>query len=271
MPELPEVETIVRDLAPHLGGRCVTGVTLLDPRVMPQGLEDFRSRLVGQCITCLLRRAKYIVAELSGGERLEIHLGMTGRLFLRHANDPEDRFTRAVIHLDDGHQLRYADQRKFGHLKVVSAEEWCERESRLGPEPLSESFTPARLRDMLARHRGALKALLLNQSFLAGLGNIYSDEALFEARLHPERPANTLTAEEVERLYHAIRCVLWRGIKNRGTTFSDYRDAQGRPGRNQEALAVYRREGERCPTCQGIVERVTVGGRSSHFCPTCQR
>ncbi len=270
MPELPEVETIVNELAPALAGRNVAAVAVRDPMVLPQGEAEFRRCLVGQCIERVHRRAKYIIGDLQNGEKLVVHLGMTGRLMLRPAGAPEDRFTRATIVLDDGRELRYADQRKFGHLSVMKAEDWAVRESRLGPEPLSEDFTAGRLEKMLARHKGALKALLLNQTFLAGLGNIYADEALFDARLHPEQPANSLSCQEVRRLFESIRRVLRRGIANRGTTFSDYRDARGRPGRNQLSLAVYQRQDQACPKCGGVVERVRVGGRSSHFCPRCQ-
>lgn len=271
MPELPEVETIVSDLRPHVVGRTVVDVVSYDPRVVPQGSDDFRMRVLGQRIENLRRRAKYIVAGLASGERLVVHLRMTGRLLLRPEGAPEDRFTRLILVFDDGQVLRYADQRHLGRVLVMTAAEWSAREARLGPEPLSESFTLEEFAAMLAKHKGAIKPLLLDQSFLSGVGNIYADEALFEARLHPLRAASSLTPAEVARLYAGIRLVLERAIANRGTTFSDYRDARGQPGRNQFALTVYQRAGQPCPQqCGGVVERARVGGRGTYFCPKCQ-
>ncbi|MCL4369723.1 MAG: bifunctional DNA-formamidopyrimidine glycosylase/DNA-(apurinic or apyrimidinic site) lyase [Chloroflexi bacterium] len=270
MPELPEVETIVNDLAPYVVGRSIVKVTAYDTQVLPQGLADFERRLTGRRIEGLCRRAKYTVADLSGGERLVVHLRMTGRLVLRSPGAPEGRFTRLALTLDDGQELRYADPRQLGRLWVMKAAEWAARESRLGPEPLSEAFTPDVLAAMLGHRRGAIKPLLLDQSFLAGIGNIYADEVLFEARLHPLRAADSLSPAEVVRLHAAIRLVLQRAIANRGTTFSDYRDGLGRPGRNQLALAVYQRQGKPCPGCDGVVKRVRIGGRGTYFCPTCQ-
>lgn len=270
MPELPEVETIINDLRPYLVGRRVVDLSLLGTRILPQGLEVFRALALGRSISALQRRAKYIIASIAGDLRLVVHLGMTGRLMLRVKSNKEERFVRLVLHLDNGWQLIYADQRKFGHLEIVTSEDWARRDARIGPEPLSDAFTTDVLVVLLEAHKGAIKPILLNQRVIAGLGNIYADEALYEARIHPERPSNSLNSEEAQRLHGAIKSVLTRGISNRGTTFADYRDGQGRPGANQHSLAVYRQEGKPCMICGASIKKLRLAGRSSHYCPVCQ-
>lgn len=270
MPELPEVETIVNDLRPYLMGRYVVDVSLLDAKILPLGLDAFRSLVLGRSISTLKRRAKYIIANIADDLLLVVHLGMTGRLILRANSNKEERFVRLVLHLDNGWHLIYADQRKFGHLEVMTSAEWARRDERIGPEPLSDAFTVNVLAGLLQAHKGAIKPILLNQRVIAGIGNIYADESLYEARLHPERPSNSLNLEEVRRLHSAISATLARGINNRGTTFSDYRDGQGRPGANQNSLAVYRQEGKPCLMCGASIKRLRLAGRSSHYCPVCQ-
>jgi formamidopyrimidine-DNA glycosylase len=201
---------------------------------------------------------------------LLIHLKMSGRLRVVQSDEPVDKHVHVVFELDNGMELRFQDVRKFGRVYLV--DEVSEVTSRLGPEPLSDEFTLDLFRLLLERRSGRLKSLLLNQEFLAGLGNIYADEALFAARLHPLRKADTLTPEEQEDLYHAIRTVLERAIASRGTTLTDggYTDIEGQKGAYQDRLAVYGQTGEPCPQCETPIQRIVLGGRSSHFCPHCQ-
>lgn len=274
MPELPEVETVARSLRQPLESRTIVGVTVHWSRTlaMPKGQDagdEFRRRLVGRRIVSIGRRGKYVVIALDEGHLL-IHLKMSGRLQVVPRHQPSDKHVQALFDLDDGRQLRFRDVRKFGRIYLVDRPESVT--AALGPEPLGAGLDLVEFRRLLARRSGRLKSLLLNQSFLAGLGNIYADESLFRARLHPLRSAASLTGEEQERLYHAVRTILEEAIDDQGTTLSDggYVDAEGQAGRHQERLAVYRRAGEPCPQCQTPIERMIVGGRSSHFCPRCQ-
>jgi len=260
MPELPEVETIVRGLRGPLVGRTIVGVRVGWKNLIARPtVEEFKRRLVGRKILAVRRRGKYLLFSLSGGGCLIVHLRMTGRLLLKKAGDEPDRYDRLVFKLDDGRELRFNDMRKLGRVYLVEDE--GEIVGGLGPEPLDDDFTLADFAALLSRRRGRIKALLLNQRFIAGIGNI----ALFAARIHPERRADTLTAEEIERLYGAIRRVLRQGIENRGTTLVAYRDAEGREGRNQEYLRVFRRRGQPCPRCGTPIERIVVGGRGTYF------
>ena len=270
MPELPEVETIVRGLREPLVGRQFTGVRVgWENLVARCSVEEFKRRLVGQRILGVKRRGKYLVFTLSGGGNLIIHLRMTGRLSIKNSDNELDKHDHLIFELDDGRELRFNNVRKLGRVYLVEDED--EIVGRLGPEPLDDDFTPADFAALLSGRRGMIKPLLLNQQFMAGIGNIYADEALFAARIQPERKADTLTAGEIEHLYHAICQVLTQGIQNRGTTFSDYRDAGGREGGNQEYLRVFRRVGQPCPRCGTPIERTVVGGRGTYFCPRCQK
>jgi len=268
VPELPEVETIARGLRESLVGRTFTRVTVGWPRTIavPE-LDEFGARIAGRRITAVSRRGKYVVLVLDESCLL-IHLKMSGRLKVEQSGEPLDRHTHAVLDLDDGRQLRFRDVRKFGRMYLV--EEPSVVTSKLGPEPLATDLEG--FRALLTRRTGRLKSLLLNQEFLAGLGNIYADESLYEAGLHPMRTANTLTPGEQERLHRAIQTVLTRAIQGRGTTLGDggYVDAEGEAGDFQEQISVYGRSGEACPRCGVPVQRLVIGGRSSHFCPGCQ-
>ncbi len=271
MPELPEVETIRRDLLPLLRGRVFTGVRVSPdaPRlVQVPSATDFARLLVGRRIEDISRRGKYLAFHLSDGLHLVVHLRMTGALLHRPAGWPPDRYVRAVLTLDDGSELRFSDLRKFGAMWLV--EDPSLVLNRLGPEPLDGAVTPSVLREATARRRAPIKSVLLDQGTLAGLGNIYADEALFAAGLHPQRPASTLSGAEVKRLHGAIRRVLTAALRDRGASFSDYVDASGREGRHQFRVQVFRRTGQPCYACGGEIERVKVAGRSTHFCATCQ-
>ncbi len=272
MPELPEVETLARELREGLVGRSIVGVEVRWARtVAAPDPEDFARRLVGRRIREIRRRGKWLLLGLDGGEWLLVHLRMSGRLAVEGADAPEDSHTRVVFHLDDGRRLRFSDPRKFGRMALTACpEDWL---GGLGPEPLEPGLTPERLVGMLRGRRVRLKALLADQRFLAGLGNIYADEVLWRAGLHPLRRADTLTAEEVARLHGAIREVLEEAIARRGTTLADRRYVlpDGRPGEFAAHLAVYGREGAPCPRCSAPIVRTRVGGRSAHYCPQCQR
>lgn len=274
MPELPEVETMVRDLRPRVTGRRITGVEAAFPGIVVYpSLEELTARLVGETITAVGRRGKYAIFTLSSGDVLVIHRGMTGTVLHRAAGAPEDRYVRIAFRLDDGTELRLDDPRKFGKVYLMDAE-GTERPlpwSRMGPEPLEHTFSLAGFRAELARRTALIKPLLLNQGVVAGLGNIYVDEALHRARIHPTRRANTLTPAEVRRLHRAIGEVLADAVERRGTTFSTYADIEGRAGGFQDELRVFRRAEAPCPRCGTPITRTVVGGRGTHFCPRCQK
>ena len=274
MPELPEVETIRRDLLSHVVGRTITGVRVAvgaSRVVRDVPVTAFARRIAGRRIDDLARRGKYLLFRLDGKSApvyLAVHLRMTGSLLYRRSGDPPDAYVRAVITLDDGSELRYADLRKLGQMWVVDSPE--EAVGALGPEPLDAAFTAAKLRESLAHRRAPVKAVLLDQRAIAGLGNIYADEALFAARIHPRRLANTLTDAEVRRLHRAIRRVLNDAVGNRGSSFRNYVDAAGREGTHHLQVKVFRRTGQPCYVCRTEIARIKVGGRSTHFCPRCQ-
>ena len=267
MPELPEVETIRRDLAPLVLGRTVAAVEVDAGTIdlltgLP--LDALRAELVGQRFVSLGRRGKYLLFGLDGGRTFVTHLRMTGRLVWRAAGDPPIEWQRARLALDGGHDLRWSDLRKFGTWDVV--DDAAEVVGKLGPEPLDEAFTAAFLRKLLAGRTAPVKAVLLDQRRVAGLGNIYVDEALYQARIRPDTPAGEVSRDAVARLRVACREVLERGIENRGASFSDYVD-----GRQHMYVQVFRRDGKPCYACGAEIVRSVVGGRGTHFCPRCQR
>lgn len=270
MPELPEVENYRRDLAELLVGRRFTRVYVDWPnQIEVPSVAELRHRLPGQTVTSVGRRGKFLLFHTSGGDSLLIHLRMSGRLYVEPASMPRDSHVHVAFGLDSDDELRFYDPRKFGRMYLV--DEPAEVVGKLGPEPLDEGFTVERFAEMLERRRGRIKPLLLNQSFLAGLGNIYTDEALHRAGLHPLRTADTLNTEEVAALHTAIQVTLRGAIEHRGTSFSwVYRDAYGEPGGYQERLRVYGRAGEPCPRCGAPIERIVVGQRGTFFCPACQ-
>ncbi|RME50979.1 MAG: bifunctional DNA-formamidopyrimidine glycosylase/DNA-(apurinic or apyrimidinic site) lyase [Caldilineae bacterium] len=264
MPELPEVETYVRDLQRPLVGRTFTGVMAMWPNAIRPSVAVLRRDLPGRRIEALTRRGKYLQFHLSGEMYLFLHLKMSGRLLVEPAAVPPNRHVRTIFRLDNGHELRFEDARKFGRVHLVTDPD--EVTGHLGPEPLADDFTPQRFAALLEGRRGQLKPLLLNQAFIAGIGNIYADESCFRAGLHPRRRADTLSPAEQTRLYHAIRQSLTAGITHRGATF----DAVYRGGEFQNHFQVYGRKGKPCPRCGTPIERIVVGGRGTHFCPRCQ-
>jgi formamidopyrimidine-DNA glycosylase len=269
MPELPEVETIKRDLRPLLVGRTITGVTVgWEGCVDRPSVRGFCDQVTGRRIEDVGRRGKFLVLSLSGERTLLVHLRMTGSLLIENPDDPWETHARLAFRLDDGKELRFVNVRKFGRIYLVR--DPAEVLGDLGPEPLEDEFTTDVFRTLLENRRGRIKPLLLNQRFIAGLGNIYVDEALFRARIHPHRVAGGLTSEEVGALYDAIREVLREAIADDGTSRSDYVRPNGTEGTHQHRLLVSGKAGEPCPCCGTEIQRLVVGGRGTHVCPHCQ-
>jgi len=274
MPELPEVETIVNDLRPLVVGLRVEEVDLRFASIVryPEP-EDFVRGLAGRRIESLTRRGKYMLFELDSPALLVIHLGMTGQLLHVAPDAPLKTHTHVVFELEGGAEVRYRDTRRFGRLLLGSEEELvlARKLPRLGPEPLSDEFTAAELGRRLKGRRAPLKVMLLDQGVLAGVGNIYADEAAFRARLRPDRPAGRLGRVSLARLHESLREVLRLGIRNRGSSIEDYVDATGAKGRQQEELLVYGRGGEPCVNCGRALALIRLGGRSTVFCRRCQK
>lgn len=274
MPELPEVETVRRSLLKKLVGRKITQVHVtMDKIVSPLLVDEFVEQATGKEILDIRRRGKYLLLDLSEQLTLIVHLRMTGKFIFCKAQDEVMKHTHVIFELDDGHHLRFVDQRQFGKVLLVPNEALHQVSglSTLGPEPLEDEFTLEWFKHTMAKKSTKIKGLLLDQTFLAGLGNIYVDEALFRAKVHPERPANSLKAREVTRLYQAVRDVLQEGIEYRGTSFKDYVDGEGKTGGFQNHLKAYGRENQPCEECGTLMMRKKVAGRSSVYCPRCQR
>lgn len=270
MPELPEVETIVRDLDRLATGAAMDRVEVFRPDLLEGNTpEEFASRLRDRTIGGVGRRAKNIVFDL-GADRLVVNLGMTGRLLVLPGDAPLPPHTGVCFTLRDGRLLAYHDVRRFGRLQVYSEAEWTARQGQMGLEPLDPGFTPEALREMAARSRVAIKSWLMDQRRVVGVGNIYASEALFRAGIDPRRPAHTLSARDAARLHEATRAVLQEAIDFRGTTLLDYRDASGERGGFAARLRVYDRAGEPCRGCGEQIVRIVQGGRSTFFCERCQ-
>ena len=280
MPELPEIETIKNDLAPRVLGKIITKVTFLpDPKLRIirrfHSAPDFIKELQGANIQFLRRRAKYLIFDLIPSKSLVMHLGMSGQLLLKKTGSPYEPYTRAVFHFNKGTELRFVDPRKFGEifLKLPTVHSHAVTLDCLGPEPLEKDFSPTYLTRILQKSRRAIKTLLLDQKSIAGIGNIYSDEILFHAKIHPARLANTLKRSDIKLLHRSIRKILTDAIANRGTTAADkrYRDGLGNAGKFQKKLKVYQRRGNPCFACGTIIKSMRLGGRSASFCPHCQK
>jgi len=274
MPELPEVETVVRGLrAAGLEGAGIRDVLVQWPGTVAGATPAAFIRSLRGCRICrLTRRAKYIVAELDNHRHLLVHLRMTGQFRIEPPATVLDAHDRLVLILDDGRQVHFHDTRKFGRFQLVADPR--QHLSALGPEPLTDEFTVDVLRRQLSGRRRRIKPLLLDQTCIAGIGNIYADESLWLARIHPLRRADTLTRTEINRLHQAIRTVLAKGVAAEGTTLghgaTNFYSVAGRRGRNADALQVFRRTGESCPRCGHIIARLVVGQRGTHICPQCQ-
>jgi formamidopyrimidine-DNA glycosylase len=274
VPELPEVETVRRQLAPVLEGRRLDRVEIADQRLTrPLDPDSVARELEGERVQEVGRRGKYLVVRFESGRVLLIHLRMTGSL--RHARRGElgeDAYRRAVVNLDDGSDVAYRDVRRFGTWHLLEPDEVDEYLGRrLGGEPLERTFTVKRLGERLSARRAPLKAALLDQRTVAGLGNIYVDEALWRARLHPLREAGTLDDDELRRLAKGIRESLRAGLARQGASLRDYATPDGSRGRAQERFRVYGRAGDPCARCGTPIDKIRVGGRGTWYCPSCQR
>jgi formamidopyrimidine-DNA glycosylase len=287
MPELPEVETVVRQLEPELEGRRIDRLEVLDARwSRPAPPEDLGKAVSGRTIEGLARRGKYMLLALDGEQTLVMHLRMTGNLVLvgdEDVIDPSEgrrlyegerstsaRHLRARFALDDGRELWFTDPRRFGEAFLIADADLERRFERLGIEPLSPQFTAETLGKIAARRTAPLKSFLLDQSGIAGIGNIYADEALFRARLHPLSPAGSMKLEHLEALRDGVVAALEAGIDGGGASIDDYRDGRGERGTMQDEFLVHTREGEPCPSCGNPIARIVVAGRSTYFCPNCQ-
>lgn len=274
VPELPEVETIVADLRPHLVGRTIVRCELRFPSIVkhPEP-EEFTDSIAGLTVEAVGRRGKFILIALGSGRLLVVHLGMSGQLRLVDAASEIANHTHAIFDLDDGRQLRYRDPRRFGRLLLGTEDELLLSGTlpRLGPEPIDPTFDADDLFRLLRRRRAPLKAVLLDQATVAGVGNIYADESLHRAKLRPDRIARSLSRKSVRRLHESLRDSLEVAIRNRGSSVDTYRDAWGEVGNQQELLLVYGRAGEPCFTCGRALSIVRIAGRSTVFCRRCQR
>lgn len=273
MPELPEVETVRRGLAPSVTGRRLTDVDIRDPRlVAPADRVRVAAELVGERVVELDRRGKYLVFRFGSGRVLLAHLRMTGSF--RHTVDAsaaDGSYVRAVVTLDDGSDVVYHDVRRFGTWRLLEPEELRPYlAARLGAEPLARRFTATHLAERLVGRRAPVKAALLDQRTVAGVGNIYADEALWRARIHPLRPAGSLDADETRRLHRAVRQALALGIERQGATLRDYAQPNGAPGGMQREFRVYGRFRQPCDRCRTPIEKTRAGGRTTSFCPRCQ-
>lgn len=272
MPELPEVEQVRKTLTPHIKNKTIKHIEIYVERLVkkPSALE-FAKTLTGKTILSLNRKGKYLIFDIDGGWDLVVHLRMTGALVYT-ATEEMPKYARIKFLLNDDSVLWYCDTRTLGTLHLLAKNEKCIAGlDNLGIEPIAPEFTLEYFSDTLSRKKNKIKGLLLEQSFIAGLGNIYVDEALFLAKVLPMRAANSLTVQEVTALHHAVVTVIKQGIANRGTTFRDYRDGDGNKGSNQNNLFVYGRSGKACPSCNNIIEYKKIAGRGSSFCTHCQK
>jgi formamidopyrimidine-DNA glycosylase len=267
MPELPEVETIRRALEPLLLGERLTGLEVLDARIVQGDAAQLRVEALGRRIAEVMRRGKHLMLLLEGGKGIVLHLRMTGSLLL---NEPErSPRVRAILSFSNGTQLFFNDMRRLGTIALINdVEAYC---LRLGPEPLSEGFTTDSLARCLAGRRIPVKAALLDQHLVAGVGNMYADEALFQAGLHPLIPAGDLHSGQVQRLWIAIRAVLERAIASQGASINTYCLPNGQKGSAHDSFSVAHKKGDPCPACGTPIDRVMVRKRGSYYCPECQR
>lgn len=284
MPELPEVETIVRDLNSRLINKKITGIQSFDKKVFRLTARDVKN-LIGRTVKSVRRRAKMIIIDF-GANYLIIHLKMTGQLVYKAKSSViagghpianrgkklPNKFTRVILKFSDKSLLFFNDVRRFGWAKLMSAQAWARFNEKLGIEPLSQDFTIKYFKNFLARKRkSTVKQALLDQKYISGVGNIYADESLFAARIKPFRRAGSLKPREIKKLWQAIPEILRRAIKHRGTSFNDYVDAQGEAGNFIKYLKVYGRAGEKCERCGRPIKKMKLGGRGAHWCDYCQK
>jgi formamidopyrimidine-DNA glycosylase len=270
VPELPEVETVRRGLAPALEGRLLERVEITDPRLTrPVDRFEVARELEGERVALVGRRGKYLIVRFESGRALLVHLRMTGSFRIGGETDPHDR---ASLWLDDGGEISYRDVRRFGTWLLLEPDEVeAYLDVRVGREPLEDAYRAKHLAERLAGRRAPVKAALLDQRTVAGVGNIYADEALWRAGIHPLRPAESLEADEVKALHRAVRQSLRAGIRRQGSTLRDYRQPDGAEGGAQHEFKVYGRGGEPCERCGTPIDKIRVAGRGTWYCPACQR
>jgi formamidopyrimidine-DNA glycosylase len=293
VPELPEVETIVLDLknaSPKILGEKFLDVWTDFPRMVkkPKSFEEFKKEIREKKIEKIWRRGKNIVFDLSEGKSLLVHQKLTGHLLYGKwkrekgkwvssikgplSEDPMNRFLHLIFFLENGWQLALSDLRKFAKVELWPKDLLKAELEKLGPEPLSKDFTFERFKEtVLKRKKGKIKAVLMDQTVIAGIGNIYSDEALWRAKIHPLKPVEKISEEGLKRIYQAIKKILPKAIELGGESFSDFRRLNGEKGKSEEIIKVYRKEGKPCPICRGKIKRIKLGGRSAYFCPSCQK
>lgn len=274
MPELPEVETIRRTLQNLVVGKTIDNVQVHWPKIVkkPVEVEQFKDALIGETITDINRRGKFLIINLNT-YALVSHLRMEGKYGLFNSDEPYDKHTHVIFHFTDGTELRYRDVRKFGtmHLFLKGEENNDLPLSQLGPEPFSSAFTNQYLQGKLKKTERKIKPVLLDQTIVTGLGNIYVDEALFRAKIHPERKANTLNSDELTNLHQEIIATLSEAVEKGGSTIRSYVNSQGEIGMFQLQLLAYGRKGEECKRCGTPIEKIVTAGRGTHFCPKCQK
>ena len=289
MPELPEVETIVRDLNKAILGRKIEDVWSDFKKMIkkPKDFEQFKKEIKSKKIQKVWRKGKNIIFDLSSGFSLLIHQKLTGHLLLGKwelekggwqakfpgplVEDPMNRFLHLMFWLDDGRMLALSDLRKFAKVELLDQEELKKELSSLGPEPLEKSFTFEKFKKTLESKKGKIKQVLMDQTIIAGIGNIYSDETLWEAKIHPFREISKLNEGEIKRIYGAMQKILKKAIEVKGESISDFRRISGEKGGFDPLRKVYRREGQKCSRCGTIIKRIKLAGRSAHFCPNCQK
>jgi len=290
MPELPEVETTVSQLNKEVLGRKILDCIVETKKLIkkPKSIQAFRKQIKGAKIEKIWRRGKNIIFELSNKKFLLVHLKLTGHFLIgkwkkekknwvvvegnEALKDPMNRFLRVIFLLDDGRQLALCDLRKFAKIEILEKKELEKQLSKLGPEPLDKSFTLEKFKEILSKvKKGKIKKVLMDQEKIAGIGNIYSDEILWEAKVHPAKDVKKLKEEEIKNIFEAIKKILKKGIESGGESISDFRQITGEKGKFDEERKVYRREGEKCFRCGGKIKRMKFGERSSYFCPICQK
>lgn len=271
MPELPEVETIRRDLEKEIVGHKIVDLWYDVPKMLQPNAAAVE-KIVGKHFVSVGRIGKLLLLGIENDGTIGIHLKLSGRLFIRKQTENEDRFTHVAFKFDDGRELRFSEVRKFGYVKLIeNAVDLKKITDEFGPEPFTKEYTLDVLQKVLTKSSRATKVLIMDQKKIAGVGNIYADEALWYAKIHPETPGNKVDAKRTEELYQGIIKSLEQGIEDRGTSIDDYLDIYGKPGNHAKNLNVFRNEGHPCPRCAAIIKKIRVGGRGTHFCPNCQK
>lgn len=272
MPEMPEVETVRRGLIEQVLNKRITHVEIRYQNLITGDVDEFIETVTGAVISNIGRRAKFLLIELDNGYTIISHLRMEGKYRVSADQNAIDKHSHAIFTLDDGQMLIYNDVRKFGRMQLWPTDKLSENKSlkKLGPEPLAADFTFENIKPRIMRHRKDIKTVLLDQSVMGGLGNIYVDEVLWQAKIHPETKADHLTDEEIKDIIKCSNSEIDMAIKSGGSTIRTYLDANGHKGNMQDRLKVYGKEGEPCPRCGTKIEKIKVGGRGTHFCPKCQ-